>query len=89
MKCGRADCTTKGAWIPTLVLVPPPTMKQAEARFEVSIVVCGQHKTENAQVYLSDAVWTKFVEYFKERGLAYPHRSLTRVEYKPTKQGLS
>ncbi len=82
MKCGRADCIEDGCWIPTLVLHAKGHGGPG-ARFEVSTVVCEEHKTPNAQLYISDESWKIFLQWFDQRGAERPHRSLSCVEYTP------
>ncbi len=82
LRCGRADCGEDGCWIPTLVLHAKGS-KSPGARFEVSTVVCEEHKTTNAQHFITDESWKVLLEWFDQRGAQRPHRSISTVTYAP------
>ena len=89
MRCGRADCNAEGCWIPTLLLHAKDSPKAfPAARFQVSTVVCDEHKTTNAEHFITDDAWKAFLAWFDERGAQRPHRSLSTIEYTPYERAI-
>lgn len=80
--CSRKGCAHAARWVPILV-VAAKIRPNATARGRLTnLVLCEAHKaTTTVDDLVTDLGWNAILAKFMAKGLAKPHRSLTRVEF--------